>query len=311
MATSGSRIPRQFVVPLNMNGLKGRMVRMPPPKGRKRELLLLYGTHASLERSFGFAEALNDYAGVTMPDLPGFGGMDSFYSIGERPDLDNLADYLAAFVKLRFNHRKRFTIVAVSLGFVVATRMLQRYPEIAARVDVCVSIVGFTHYDEFMFPPTRRRLYRLGTGVFANRLPALFYRGIILHPTVIRTSYARTHNARHKFKNLTPDHARAAIDYEVYLWRLNDLRTYMYTSNWVLKLNNCIARVELPVWHVAVADDNYFDNSVVEQHLHVIYKRVRILKARLENHAPTLFADKADAARLLPKALVTMLDKDK
>ena len=75
-----------------------------------------------LERWWGLVQNFNEYGAVTMPDLPGFGGMDSFYTIGRRPTIDAFADYLAAFIKLRYK-RKRITIVGISFGFLVATRM--------------------------------------------------------------------------------------------------------------------------------------------------------------------------------------------
>src|SRR3954467_13947355 len=119
-----------YILPLNINGLQGRMLRAPSNTNKKREILLVYGHHAALERWWSLVENLVQYGNVTMPDLPGFGGMESFSKINTKPTIDNFADYLAAFVKLRYQ-RKRVTIYAISYGFVVVTRMLQRYPEIA------------------------------------------------------------------------------------------------------------------------------------------------------------------------------------
>src|SRR5690606_29130786 len=130
---------------------------LPAPARKNRQILLVYGHHASLERMFGLAEELNKYGSITMPDLPGFGGMESFYKIGEKPTLDNLADYLASFIKLRYK-RRRVSILAMSFGFLVVTRMLQRYPELVKKVDVLVSIVGFCHHQDFKM---RRRNYWL------------------------------------------------------------------------------------------------------------------------------------------------------
>jgi hypothetical protein len=42
-----------FIVPLNMNGLQGRMLSAPPTKQKKREIMLVYGHHAKLERWWG------------------------------------------------------------------------------------------------------------------------------------------------------------------------------------------------------------------------------------------------------------------
>src|SRR4051812_17423669 len=118
MAEININIPKEYIVPLNMNGLTGRMLRLPPPAGKSREALIVYGHHASLERFYSLAQVVNDDIGVTMPDLPGFGGMDSFYKIGEKADLDTMADYLASVIKLRYKKDQYFTIIAVSYGFI-------------------------------------------------------------------------------------------------------------------------------------------------------------------------------------------------
>src|SRR4051812_15783977 len=113
MPRKASDNPADYIVPLNMNGLRGRMLKMPSANpNRQKEILLLYGHHAMLERWWGFVQNLNLYGNVTMPDIPGFGGMDSFHKAGRRPNVDAFADYLASFVKLRYK-RKRITIVAI------------------------------------------------------------------------------------------------------------------------------------------------------------------------------------------------------
>jgi pimeloyl-ACP methyl ester carboxylesterase len=95
---------------------------LPAKKRRpQREILIIYGHHSTLERWWGFAQCFNRYGAVTMPDLPGFGGMESLYKIDKKPDLDTMADYMASFVKWRYK-RKRVTIIGLSFGFLVATR---------------------------------------------------------------------------------------------------------------------------------------------------------------------------------------------
>src|SRR5579862_6532373 len=118
-----------FIVPLNINGLEGRMLRLPAQKASQPEILFIYGQHSSLERWWGLALELNKLGPITMPDLPGFGGMQSLYKIGKTASVDDLADYLAAFVKLKYRNKK-FVIAGMSLGFVIVTRMLQKYPEL-------------------------------------------------------------------------------------------------------------------------------------------------------------------------------------
>lgn len=302
------RKPAEFIVPLRMNRLRGRMLYIPPSKTKKREFLLIYGHHASLERLFGLADTLSDYGSVTMPDLPGFGGMESFYRIGEKPTLDNMADYLAAFVKLRYRNR-RFTIVAVSFGFVVVTRMLQRYPDLAKKVDMVVSIVGFAHHDEFTFSRPRYLFYRYTASLFSRHWPAVFFHNVFLHPTILRTFYSRTHNAKHKFAKATVEEKKHMTEFEIYLWRCNDVRTYMDTTISMLTLDNCQRQVDLPVWHVSVKQDNYFDNRIIEQHMRVIFNDFTDIPAKLDSHSISIIADKKASAPLIPPKLRALLRK--
>jgi pimeloyl-ACP methyl ester carboxylesterase len=303
--------PADFIRPLNMNGLEGRVLHMPHPrKNGKREIMFVYGHHSSLERWWGVAQFLNRYSAVTMPDLPGFGGMDSFYKIGKKPTLDNFADYLAAYIKLRYK-RRRVTIVGMSFGFIVATRMLQRYPELTKRVDLLVSFAGFAHRDDFTFSKWRWRLYRYGTGIISHRVPAFIFRHIALHPRVLRTIYGRTHNAKEKFAGIVGEELEEITRFEISLWHDNDVRTWAYTTVEFLQLDNCRVRVDLPVQHLAVAADRYFDNKSVEQHFRVIFTDYVLLTTlKLANHAPSVIADEKAASAFVPPKLRRILQRD-
>lgn len=295
-----------YIKPLEINGLNGRMLSMPAPKGKKRHILFVYGHHSSIERCWGIMEELNRYGSVTMPDLPGFGGMESLHKIGKEPTVDNLADYLASFIKLRYK-RKNVTLVGFSFGFVVITRMLQRYPELTKRVDLVVSTVGFMHQDEFRFTPNRHKAYLWGARIFARRMPALAFRYIGLNSFVIKTLYRHTHNAKSKFAGLSPEELKTMLNFEVHLWQCNDVRTYMRTTVEFLTLDNCTARVNLPVAHVSVDADRYFDNSRVVEHLKVVFDSVTVAKAKLDSHAPSIIADRETARGLIPYRIRNML----
>jgi pimeloyl-ACP methyl ester carboxylesterase len=295
-----------YIKPLNMNGLQGRMLRMPAPKGKSREILMIYGHHSSLERWFGLAQAINKYGAVTMPDLPGFGGMDSFYKIGQKPTLDNLADYLAAFIKLMYK-RRRITIVGMSFGFVVATRMLQRFPELSKRVDLLVSLVGFAHKDDFTFKPLNYWLLRGIGAVFSQPGASHFFRAVCLHPLVLRWVYTKLDHV--KFRGLTPEEDEQMLQIEIKLWHANDVRTHMFTSCQMGKLDNCTKRVDLPVWHVGAKNDHFFDNHNVEQHLRVIFSDFESGMVDLAKHAPTVIADAKEASAFIPYQLRRLLAK--
>ncbi len=301
--------PEDYIEPLYMDGLQGRMLYLPPPAGKKKEILLIYGHHASLERLFGMAEFLNRYGGVTMPDLPGFGGMEAFYKLGQKPTLDNMADYLAAFIKLRYK-RRRITIIGLSYGFVVMTRMLQKYPELAKKVDLLVSLVGFVHKDDFKIKKSERFWFLTVGYLGSNRILAAFFKHIVFRPTPIKLGYTLLAPKHAKFKDANKAEQQARIDFEIYLWQCNDVRTQAYTGLGFLKLDLCNIQVDLPVHHVAVDNDHYFDNDMVEQHMKVVFKDVDMLMSSSPAHAPTVIADAASVTPFIPPRLRRLLSKE-
>jgi pimeloyl-ACP methyl ester carboxylesterase len=309
MAKRLARSPTDYIVPLDINGLEGRMLVAPSTKKNKnQEILLVYGHHAMLERWWSLVQNLQTYGKVTMPDLPGFGGMDSFEKIGKHPDLDAYADYLAAFVKLRFR-RKKITIVGISFGFLVVTRMLQRYPELTKKVNVLVSIVGFMHKDDFVYSPTQRRVFRRVTRVFATRPVAFFIRHVCLNKPILKGLYAKLPNSKRRMIEVTPEEFEATIDFEVKIWQANDVRTHWLTTSEFLNVDNCTKRIDLPVMHVSSVQDHYFNNEIVKQHMLVVFKDYRRYLARSKAHTPSVLADKKAAGVLLPPALRKRLDK--
>src|ERR1035438_5886380 len=102
MSTKSEQLPVDYIAPLYMNGLQGRMLYMPANQHNSKDILLVYDRLGSLEEWWELVRVLNRFGAVTKTDLPGFGGMESFYKIHERPTVDRLADYLAAFIKLRY-----------------------------------------------------------------------------------------------------------------------------------------------------------------------------------------------------------------
>jgi pimeloyl-ACP methyl ester carboxylesterase len=293
-----------------MNSLQGRMLHLPAPKPGGREILVVYGHHSMLERWWGLLQNFNAFGAVTMPDLPGFGGMDSFRKIGKKPTIDNFADYLAAFIKLRYK-RRRIVIVGISFGFVVATRMLQRYPDLAKKVDLIVSGAGFTRHDDFTFSRTRMAAYRFVSRLVSLPVVAGFFRVVFLNPWVLRKAYAKTHNAKHKFAEAAalPEQFQAMMDVEIELWHKNDVRTHFATTSEFLHVDNCKKRVAVPVWHVHGKFDQYFDNRVVEQHLRIIFEEYNDAPNAMKHHVVSVLASKKEAAPFIPPKLRKYLSR--
>lgn len=310
MANKMSNNPADYIVSLDIDGLKGRMLRLPAPKDKEtQEILFVYGHHSSLERWWGLTQVLNRYGAVTMPDLPGFGGMDGLYKIGKKPTIDNLADYLATFIGRHYQDKK-IIIAGMSFGFVVATRMLQRHPELSKQVKLMISVVGFAHHHDFTFSRPRYYAYLWLARLMSHRLTARFFRYVCLNAWVLRAVYARTHNAKNKFAQVTTaEEFNYLMNIEIGLWHDNDVRTHMYTTRQFLQLDNCGQPVDVPLWHVSTTADHFFDHKVVEKHLKLIYKDFNSAEADLNSHAPSVLADAAMAAPMLPEKLRQVLSQ--
>lgn len=298
----------ESIKPLHINGMDGRMLYLPPPSGKKREILLVYGHHASLERMTGIAEVLNRYGAVTIPDLPGFGGMDSFYKINRQPTLDAFADYLAAFVKLRYK-RKRLTIVAMSFSFIVVTRMLQKYPELAKKVDLLISFVGFVHKDDFRFSFASYWGLRLMAKTLSYRLPAVFVHYVGFNKHSLRLAYKMVAKSNAKMADANAKDFDKRVAFETQLWQINDVRTRMKTVTMMLTADLCDKRVNLSVKHVSVPDDRYFNNQIVEQHMKVIFTDFEDIPCKIKGHMPTVVATAKEAAPFVPPKIQRLLRK--
>jgi len=291
---------------LRINRLQGRMLKLPPPRAKKLEILLVYGHHSSLERMKGLAENLNKYGAVTLPDLPGFGGMDSFYKIGLKPTIENYADYLASFIKLRYK-RKRLAIIAISFSFPIVTRMLQKYPEIVSKVDLLVSSVGFVHHDDFNLPAWQQLGLRTLGNVCDNKIMSTIFRYTMLQAPVIRANYRLSRGKHSKMNDADNKEFRQRVDAEIVLWQINDVQTRMRTMSDMFSLNVCDKKVDLKVFHVSVANDRYFDNHVVQQHMRVIYKDFEDLPTTVPGHMPSIVSTAKEAEPFVPDRLKKIL----
>lgn len=303
------KLPDGHISSLVINGLHGRVMNIPATKKTaKREILMIYGHHSALERMYGIAENFAQYGSVTMPDLPGFGGMNSFYRISEKPTLDNMADYLATFIKLHYKKR-RISICGMSYGFVVVTKMLQKYPNIAKQVDYLVSLVGFSHHNDFILSSKRQFVYKTAAWVFSGKITSTLVRYLALQPFFIKTAYRLQSSKHPKMKGADKTELKKRLDFEVFLWQANDVRTYMYTTVCFLTLDITNNKVDLPVYHIAVDKDQYFDNATVVKHFKTIFNSVTVYKAHMPNHAPTVISSAKDAEAFVPTKIRKLLAK--
>lgn len=298
----------EYISRIRLQGLNGRVLRIPGPKASSPEVMFVYGHHSSLERWWGVMDLFSQHCAVTMPDLPGFGGMDSLNKIGKTPSFDNLADWLAEFVRKTYQGQK-VTIIGMSLGFVIVTRMLQRHPDLIPKVNKLVSLFGFSSSRDFHMKPSGRFWGSMFAKFFSLPIASDLYRLALLNPFVLRAGYHKTKNAKQKFEGLTEDQKRENMDFEIELWRVNDLRTHMHTAAEFLTFHMIHTTVELPVYHIAVHNDRYFDIQKVEQHFKKIFSDYHLI-VELKNgtHAPTAVRTAEEAGQLIPAELFKALN---
>lgn len=301
-------VAADYILPMNINGLQGRMLRAPSTSSKNREILLVYGHHAVLERWWSLVQNLTSYGNVTMPDMPGFGGMESFSKVGTKPTIDAFADYMATFIKLRYRN-KRVTIYAISYGFVVITRMLQRYPELAKRVDLLISFAGFMHYDDILYGKKKKKFYGRVARLFGTRPVAILIRYVGFNRFVLRRLYKTFPNSRQRMIEISPEDFAMSIDFEQTLWQANDVRTHWLTTSEFLNLNNLSQPVLLPVVHIVSSKDHYLSNIKVEQHMRQIFSGYTQFVANTKAHVPSVIADKAAMSVMVPPGLKRILGR--
>lgn len=276
--------PADFIIPVNMNKLQGRMLRYIKSNQPNKEILLIYGHHTSIERCWELARELGKYGAVTVPDFPGFGGMENLYKIYENPSIDNLADYLAAFFKLRYKQR-RVTIVSVGYGFIVTTRMLQKYPEIVKKIDLCIGINAFSHKDDIIIGKLKLYWYKFATSVLSFRFTNALFRFIWVRLMLSGVNNEAILQSIHNFSFRGDSFFEPPnVDYK--LWASNDMRTHVQTIKTMLSIDNCQDNVDLPVWNISFGDQTFLNENYVEQHLKVIFSEYRKLTTKFNLDLP-------------------------
>jgi pimeloyl-ACP methyl ester carboxylesterase len=301
-----------YIEDIEINGLRGRMLLIPgkSTKAKNVNILFVHGHHSSIERLEGIAKLLYRYGNICLPDLPGFGGMDSLYTIGQKPTVDSLADYLATLIRLQYGTKKKFVLVGFSFGFPVLTRMLQKYPAIRKQVSGVISLAGFVHSDGFVFSKQRMTMYKIGATIVGRRPMSIVLREVFLRKYFIALFYTKTRNAKSKFQDVDRSTLSKLITFETMLWRTNDVRTHYFTTLQFLRLDIIRGQdvLQIPVIHIALSADQYFDNRVVEQHLKVAYSTVKTIHVKVDAHAPVIIDSAEDVDQYFPKEVRTYLE---
>lgn len=202
---------------------------------------------------------------------------------------------------------KRFNIIGMSYGFLVVTKMLQKYPDIARQTYVVFSLVGFSHKDDFKLSKRFYNNLLYGSKLGKTRLISVILKHLVLNKSIITTAYNLNADKHVKLKDANKQERAKRINFEVYLWKVNDIRTYFFTTDEFLRVNLTNNKVNNNLHHVHVVGDQYFDEQQVTKHLNQIYNQVVVHVAKLPNHAPTVVSDEQEANKIVTPSLKKQL----
>ncbi len=304
-----TKLSAPYVSSLSIDGMKGRKMIFPNrAKELDRDILFVYGIHGNMERFYGIVHFLARFGTVTMPDLPGFGGMDTFYQIGKKPTIDNYADYLATFIKEHYSDRK-ITIAALSYGFIVTTRMLQRHPDLQGQVELLISVVGIADGDDFGVSKTTRRKILFALWLMQHQP----WRWIMYKATsniwILNTFfYKDTHP---KIKGMKPEDKPGFVAFEAHLWKINELKTYGAAMTEMFRFHHPNIKLPMHVHHIGTKQDHWLNDEQVREHLKSIYGSMTYHESASTNHGGTAYDSEDEAEIIVPPSIVALLSRTK
>jgi pimeloyl-ACP methyl ester carboxylesterase len=280
---------------LRINRLKGRFFRARSDKSR--EILIVYDIPMNLEQIIPLANAMTEYGNVTAMDLPGFGGMSSFYAIKKKPTLANYAGYLAAFIKLRFK-RRRLTIVGIGIGFSIITQCLKQYPSIAKRVDTLVSIDGLLDKTDLRLNPSERFTLNAKRRLQSTRLAAFVAKHTSFQPSIIENT----------LKNRDVQLSKEQIAVVAAAWKEVHIRSYRQLQRQLLRLELAQQTLTIPLHHLQIPYTYYdIDHELSAEHMQILSKITWIHANDSNKKLLEILQDEKSIKRALPNELKKVL----
>lgn len=294
-----------YLSPFYINGLEGRMLKTNSKTKKQHQILYVYDLLDTLEESWGLIQNLRNYGIVTAVDLPGIGGMTSFNKIKHPINIDAFADYLAAFIKLRF---KKHKIIAVGngFGFVVITRMLIRYPSLSSKIKFIININGQIHYDDLLISSRFKKIQLNLFDVLSIFPFTHITKKLLQHKNFVsRLSNKFGPQYTQYLLNLkNPE----ALNYKSFFGSV-DVKTFWKISKQLLTLDNCSKRINIPLKHAFIKNYGLINNSTQKQHMMITYKNYRCYEIKMIGDIKD--SSKKQASLLLPKGLKRVLSSAK
>lgn len=257
---------------------------------------------------YPIASFLRDYGEVSLPDLPGIGGMDSFYRIGLTPTLDTYADYLYTVLKTR-GLRKQVDIVAMSFGFLVVTRMLQRHPDSQEWIDNVISFVGFGRSTDFKNIEKKRRTYVPISRIFSTKLGSWMVSTLIFNPLTLRLMFSLFRLFNPKYQHAMKNDRAASERMELDLWQKNDARTRfaIYQLFFTFDLTRHETKLPVRLHDMTTKTDQYLDHRRINESLKLLYANVSSSHANMALHAPSIIGTESEVRAMFSKEVKSIL----
>ena len=178
--------------------------------------------------------------------------------------------------------------------------MLQRNPDINNKVNSLICINGYDHKDDFKLKKSDKIImtiysYLCSTKLISGLLNATLYSNVAL-------KYKYPIN---KIKTNRGGPSKEFVrQFKIDLVKCTDLRTRMYLTQQLLKLDNCQKRIKKSMWHVTTSNSSLnIDKKLAEQHFRITYEGYYQLPTKISGAMPIVLNDEKTAIKYLPAKL--------
>lgn len=303
-------IPSEQIRNITIEGLSGRVLHIPSEKkSAKKNFFLVYGQHTSHERMYGISQYLSRHGNVYAIDLPGYGGMDSFYSIGKEPTIEAYGHYIYTVMQV-LKLEKNIWMVGMSMGFQMMTRMLQLHPQIHPAIDKVFSLVGYTSKHDFAIKQPLWFGFNFMVFFGKTRPGVWIADNVFLNKVSVRIMLSIFAKFKSRMKSVTGEQ-KDVIEMEAHLWTINDQRTHAQNiwdmfHNWDLTKYN---QLPFSLINMTSKQDQYFSDERLNENFAKVYKEHKTLYLDIDAHSPSVIGSPDDFEATIPKEVRKMVEK--
>ncbi len=301
-------IPDKYLNFVEIDGQKIRYLKMPAKNPQKKNVaqFMLNGHHSSVERIYPLLRFGRQFGNVYCVEPPGFGVSERFE--GREPTFANYAEFFSKFID-KVVDEEEVIFTGSSFGFIVGTILLQNYEAIRKRVKGFVGIVGFVDVSAISIPEMKRRLLGAVLRIFRYRRLADFLQKYIIGSDRFMNWAINKFFITPQYEDFSDEEKKAALEFDIWLWRVNDLYTNIYSLTEILALDVTDKSVDTPLHFVYTTNDQYFDHEKLPGSIREVYKDVKFYPIKMPFHAPRFIDSIEEYKPLVPDEVVEYLSR--